>query len=544
MIINYRLYVLIILIIIILLIFHIHLYFNKIEEFTTIYGDYNTHTGKYGITCTRCQSGQEPNSNSSGCDTCRSTHAGSGGTCTQCSDGQEPNIDSSGCVNCRWSHAGSGGTCTRCPDGQEPNENKTMCKPCLGETAGIDGYCTPCQHGKEPNEAKTECYRPIIITELYSCGAGGNGNLGLGNDADKMSPQLIKNFLNTPSYINYDEITIIEISSGGYHNLFLTDLGHVYSCGSNSDGQLGLGKSYNYYYDNTPTLIRNFDGINYGQIAIIEIAAGRHHSLFLTNTGHVYSCGDNSKVQLGLGDYQTDDKTIPTVIDNFDNIIKISCGEFHSLFLTYDGNVYSCGYSSLGQLGVGSFYDKNKPTPILNFNNITQISAGGYHSLFLNNDGNVYSCGYVDWEQLRVPKWEDQPSPVIIENLNNITQISAGRYHSLFLNRDGHVYSCGRNDNGQLGLGNYDYTNIPILIEDFDGINYGQIRITKISAGGHHSLFLTNTGDVYSCGRNDIGQLGLGNTDPKNIPTLIEDINNISKISSGINCSIFYKLMN
>jgi hypothetical protein len=68
MIINYETYVLIILIILIILIFHIHLYFNKIEEFTTpdsIYGNYENHTGKYGIKCVKdCQTGYAgPNCN-------------------------------------------------------------------------------------------------------------------------------------------------------------------------------------------------------------------------------------------------------------------------------------------------------------------------------------------------------------------------------------------------------------------------------------------------------------------------------------------------
>ena len=35
-------------------------------------------------------------------------------------------------------------------------------------------------------------------------------------------------------------------------------------------------------------------------------------------------------------------------------------------------------------------------------------------------------------------------------------------------------------------------------------------KIKKIAAGASHSLCLTERGDVYSCGRNAHGQLGLG----------------------------------
>ena len=75
-------------------------YFNKIEEFTTIYGSKTTLSGKYGITCSQCNDGQEPNRDSTGCQDCPAGHAGTGGTCTPCPDGQEPNSDSTECLNC------------------------------------------------------------------------------------------------------------------------------------------------------------------------------------------------------------------------------------------------------------------------------------------------------------------------------------------------------------------------------------------------------------------------------------------------------------
>ena len=51
---------------------------------------------------------------------------------------------------------------------------------------------------------------------------------------------------NTPKLVTFGmmvkEISIKAIASGYSHSLFLTDLGKVFATGSNSDGQLGLGK--------------------------------------------------------------------------------------------------------------------------------------------------------------------------------------------------------------------------------------------------------------------------------------------------------------
>ena len=36
------------------------------------------------------------------------------------------------------------------------------------------------------------------------------------------------------------------------------------------------------------------------------------------------------------------------------------------------------------------------------------------------------------------------------------------------------------------------------------------MKVVKIVGGEHHTLILNNEGEVYGCGKNDDGQLGLG----------------------------------
>ena len=56
-------------------------------------------------------------------------------------------------------------------------------------------------------------------------------------------------------------------------------------------------------------------------------------------------------------------------------------------------SVYSCGLGDYGQLGHGNTDNCNIPTQIdaLADSNIVAISGGEFHSLFLDNNGNVYS---------------------------------------------------------------------------------------------------------------------------------------------------------
>jgi len=61
-----------------------------------------------------------------------------------------------------------------------------------------------------------------------------------------------------------------------------------------------------------------------------------------------------------------------------------------------------------------------------------------------------------------------------------------------------------------LGQRNTDNQKRPTLVQDFDGV-----KIQSISAGGYHSIVQTAKGDLYACGLNKDGQLGLGHTKSK-----------------------------
>ena len=97
--------------------------------------------------------------------------------------------------------------------------------------------------------------------------------------------------------------------------------------------------------------------------------------MFLLIDGTVMGCGHNGNGQLGLGD--TNDRNIPTVIPNLNNVKQISCGGHHTIFLLNDGTVKACGYNSSGQLGLGDTTDRNIPTVIPNLENVK-----GLHDIF------------------------------------------------------------------------------------------------------------------------------------------------------------------
>jgi hypothetical protein len=102
--------------------------------------------------------------------------------------------------------------------------------------------------------------------------------------------------------------------------------------------------------------------------------------------------------------------------------------------------------------------------------------------------------------------------------------IACGYYHTMVLMTNGTLWATGRNSFGELGLGNNTNKNILTKItSDLSGCTP-----QSISCGGFHTVVLMTNGTLWATGRNNVGQLGLGNTTNRN--TLTQMINNIEFI--------------
>jgi alpha-tubulin suppressor-like RCC1 family protein len=125
-------------------------------------------------------------------------------------------------------------------------------------------------------------------------------------------------------------------------------------------------------------------------------------------------------------------------------------------------------------------------------------------------------------------------SPVI-----EVTNTSRG---NLVLLQNGDVWSFGYNQYGELGTTLSATTTSPVgsgagVKLSFAGI--GTNTIIFIASGLHHTIFVTSAGTVYSCGLNNYGQLGQGNTTNLTTPTAITVLSNIKNCCCGLYSSYF-----
>ena len=72
----------------------------------------------------------------------------------------------------------------------------------------------------------------------------------------------------------------------------MTSSGDLYTFGDNSEGQLGLGVDYK-TFNEKPSLVTGILD------RVLDVASGYRHTLILTERGSVYGMGTNRRFELG-----------------------------------------------------------------------------------------------------------------------------------------------------------------------------------------------------------------------------------------------------
>jgi alpha-tubulin suppressor-like RCC1 family protein len=179
---------------------------------------------------------------------------------------------------------------------------------------------------------------------------------------------------------------VTQIATTDLHGLLLTEDGTVFAVGQNSSGKTGLRTSVG--YAGVATAI---DTTNLDNRRIVQIAAGREHSLILAEDGTVFAFGSNQYKQTGLNTTAAETR-IATPIDttNLDGrrIVDVAAGDWHSLLLAEDGTVFSFGRNIAGATGLGISMGTTPIATQIDMTNLAGlrvigIAAGNNHNLLL-----------------------------------------------------------------------------------------------------------------------------------------------------------------
>jgi alpha-tubulin suppressor-like RCC1 family protein len=158
------------------------------------------------------------------------------------------------------------------------------------------------------------------------------------------------------------------------------------------------------------------------------------------------------------------------------------------------------------------------------------VAAGDSYSVALDKNGNVYTWGYNGYGNLGLGNTDYRTLPVKVDNLQGIIKIAAGNVSTFAIDNNNHLWAAGYNGygnlgyngNGQFGVNNYTTYYLPQQMKTEDGRGILQ-NIKKVSAGATHTIVLSDDGTAYATGYNGYGQLGIGDTTTKILPTKMID---------------------
>lgn len=247
-------------------------------------------------------------------------------------------------------------------------------------------------------------------------------------------------------------------------------------------------------------------------------APGEIHSIFISEEGGAYATGSNSNGKLCLGDLE--DRFIPQRIPVEGTVVSAAIGRAHTLLLLDDGTVYGCGTNSAGQLGLGvNVTETSEPTLIGGLENVESLSSGLDFSL-IKSAGGLYIMGSNEFSQLCIENNGNVLDPFLISDVDVsiVSSFEAIKSSSFISFLDGSVGACGRNDYGQLGDGTTEdriRTVIDPLPED------SPIRKLGVGPSAENVFMVNDNGDTFATGLNDIGQLGVGDTNNRNTLTAV-----------------------
>ncbi|KAL1535700.1 PH, RCC1 and FYVE domains-containing protein 1-like isoform X1 [Salvia divinorum] len=336
-------------------------------------------------------------------------------------------------------------------------------------------------------------------------------------------------------------LDVHQIACGVRHIALVTRQGEVFTWGEESGGRLGHGIEKDF---SRPRLIEFLAVTN-----IDYIACGEFHTGAISSSGDLYTWGDGTHNAGLLGHGNVVSHWIPKRVSGLLEglqVQSVACGTWHSALATSSGKLFTFGDGMFGALGHGD--RKNVPFPkevnSLNGLKAIAVSCGVWHTAAIievsNQSGanvssrKLFSWGDGDKYRLGHGNKDTYLFPTCVSALidYNIQQLACGHNMTIALTTSGHVFSMGNNAYGQLGNPQSD-GKVPCLVQDR---LIGEF-VEQISCGADHVVVFTIRGDVFTWGRGANGRLGHGDTEDRNVPTLVEALKDkhVRNISCGSN---------
>jgi alpha-tubulin suppressor-like RCC1 family protein len=261
---------------------------------------------------------------------------------------------------------------------------------------------------------------------------------------------------------------------------------------------------------------------NEGDLAgrtIVSVTAEFYGTFAVDDAGTVISWGNNAVGNLARSyNFQTGSDPVPTAT-SVTNVVKLS-SHMHTVALTADGRVLTWGFGVYGQLGNGGTASTWQPQTVttsgtLSGRTVVDVAAGFNHTVVVCSDGTVHGTGR-NWQGCLA-----NVSPVGSNILRfaqlsfptNAVSVACGENSTYVIDDAGDVWGCGDNQMGQLGIPGGDKSSFTKISGSGNpqGSLFGRSDVTAVTTLLSHVLVQCADGSVHAFGNNGNGQSGIDN---------------------------------
>lgn len=336
------------------------------------------------------------------------------------------------------------------------------------------------------------------------------------------------------------DIKIKDVSAGYNSATILTDINDdLYGYGS---GQYGmLGNTYGYIY---PTKL--YGSTKYTNPYKDKVFASiDDNGVVITNDNEKYSI--NTSAFGGLVKY-TETASSTTPITPSDPLSEIGEDNVKEVLKATSSNGTETIYGVLdknGKVWSTSFNSNNKleclNTKFSQLNSVTFVSLYGdisYRSyIAVDTEGNIWSWGSNSYGQLGIGSraTPEEPTKAIVSNVEKVLLYSCNA--ALVKDTSGNYWGWGQNSNGLVGIGTTTVTTTPTKLTTFTGKDLKTVITT-----GNTNIALDSEGKIWTWGYNGYGNCGNGATANVTTPICINTVN--TSLNSVIFETVEYKTEN
>ena len=345
-------------------------------------------------------------------------------------------------------------------------------------------------------------------------------------------------------------------ATNGASSYAIDNAGRLWAWGDNKVGELGNDSTVN---SSIPAQVQFPTA--FGHASIIRVAVSCNGSVYaIDSDGHLWAWGGNEHGQLGAGDGDLRNYSVPTRVRfpaGLEGVSIVSVATTHgghvpgyssadSVYAVDNlGHLWAWGENADGQLGDGSQTDRDAPVRVqfpaaLGSATIANVAVGdddySYISVYaVDSLGRLWAWGDHEVGQLGdgskgldpllLPKRVRFPRKAGKVSIARIATGSIGNGYFFALDRTGRLWACGSNGNGALGDGSTTLRSTPVRVRF--PTHWWQRSVSIVRVIGTHNSYgasyaIDDAGHLWSWGGNQYGSLGQETSAARLIPQRVQ----------------------